>query len=75
MKRITKFLLDHHFDRESVDKTLFIKKQNDHILIAQIYVDDIIFGFTNEMPYGFSQIMKLELEMSMKGELRFFLGL
>lgn len=33
-ERLTKFLLDHHFNRGSVDKTLFIKKQNDYILIA-----------------------------------------
>lgn len=28
------FLVDHHFDQGSVDKILFIKKQNGHILIA-----------------------------------------
>ncbi len=76
MKDSLKFLLDHHFDRGSVDKTLFIKKQNGHILIAQIYVDDIIFGSTSEeMSHGFAQTMKSEFEMSMEGELRFFLGL
>lgn len=54
-ERLTKFLLDHHFDQGSVDKTLFMKKQNGHILIAQIYVDDIIFGSTSEeMSYGFA---------------------
>lgn len=42
----------------------------------QIYVDDIIFGSTNEkMSHGFSQTMKPEFEMSMKWELKFFLGL
>lgn len=30
----TRFLLEHHIDRESVDKTLFIKKKNDNILIG-----------------------------------------
>ena len=33
--------------RGSVDKTLFIKKDNDELFIAQIYVDDIVFGSTN----------------------------
>lgn len=47
-ERLTKFLQDHHFDRGSVDKTLFIKKQDGHILMIQIYVDDIIFGSTSE---------------------------
>ncbi len=45
-ERLTKFLLENQFLRESVDKTLFIKKKDDFILIAQIYVDDIIFGAT-----------------------------
>lgn len=75
-KRLTKFLLNHHFDQENVDKILFIKKQNGHIPTAQIYVDDIIFRSTNkEMSYGFAQTMKSEFEISMKGELRFILGL
>lgn len=42
--RLTKFLMDLQFVRGSVDKTLFIKKKDGHILIIQIYVDDIIFG-------------------------------
>ena len=45
-ERLTQFLIDHNFERGSVDKTLFIQRTNDTILIAQIYVDDIVFGFT-----------------------------
>lgn len=42
----------------------------------QIYVDDIIFGSTcEEMTHGFAQTMKSEFEISMEGELKFFLGL
>lgn len=32
-ERLTRFFMDHHFDRGSMDKTLFIKK-DDHLLIA-----------------------------------------
>ncbi|KAJ9541723.1 hypothetical protein OSB04_028229 [Centaurea solstitialis] len=41
-----------------------------------IYVDDIIFGSTNpELCTKFSKIMETEFEMSMMGELNFFLGI
>ncbi|KAH9744421.1 Integrase catalytic domain-containing protein [Citrus sinensis] len=46
------------------------------ILIVQIYVDDIIFGSTNELLCkDFSSCMSKEFEMSMIGELKYFLGL
>ena len=46
------------------------------MLIVQIYVDDIIFGATNEnMCKKFAKCMQGEFKMSMMGELNFFLGL
>ena len=46
------------------------------LLIVQIYVDDIIFGgSTNELVSRFAEQMSSEFEMSMMGELQFFLGL
>ncbi|XP_020262923.1 uncharacterized protein LOC109838908, partial [Asparagus officinalis] len=43
---------------------------------VQIYVDDIIFGATNEsLCKEFSKVMQDHFEMSMMGELTFFLGL
>jgi len=42
---------------------------------VQIYVDDIIFGSTNaSLCKEFSKLMQDEFEMSMMGELKFFLG-
>jgi len=41
-------LIENDFSRENVDKTLFIKKKDNDLLVVQIYVDDIIFGATNE---------------------------
>ncbi|KAK0583158.1 hypothetical protein LWI29_034070 [Acer saccharum] len=46
-ERLTQFLVDNNYTRGSVDKTLFIKRDNDELFIAQIYVDDIVFGSTN----------------------------
>ena len=43
-ERLSKFLMDNEFKCEKVDTTLFLKKKDKHLLIVQIYVDDIIFG-------------------------------
>jgi hypothetical protein len=43
--------------------------------VCQIYVDDIIFGSTNKSTCEeFSRIMIQKFEMSMMGELKYFLG-
>jgi hypothetical protein len=55
---------------------LFIRNEGTHKLIAQIYVDDIIFGATlDSLAHDFSKEMKQEFEKSMIGELNYFLGL
>ncbi|GJV83244.1 retrovirus-related pol polyprotein from transposon TNT 1-94 [Tanacetum coccineum] len=57
-----------------VDNTLFTKKKSSNLIIVQIYVDDI--GSTRQdMCDEFAKIMHDEFEMSMMGELNFFLGL
>ena len=74
--RLKTFLVDHKYTMGLVDNTLFTKKKGSHIIIVQIYVDDIIFGSTcQELCDDFSKIMHDEFEMSMMGELNFFLGL
>ena len=46
------------------------------MIIIEVYVDDIIFGSDNErLSRNFSEVMQKEFEMSMLGELGFFLGL
>ncbi|CAJ2635655.1 unnamed protein product [Trifolium pratense] len=58
------------------DKTLFVKEDQGKFLIAQIYVDDIVFGgMSSEMVQHFVQQMQSEFEMSLVGELTYFLGL
>ena len=75
-ERLSKFLLEHKFSRGNVDTTLFLKKQNKDMLLVQIYVDDIIFGATNNrLCEEFADLMQSEFEMSMMGELNYFLGL
>ncbi|KAI3762784.1 hypothetical protein L1987_53225 [Smallanthus sonchifolius] len=45
---LSKHLLSNGFDRGQIDSTLFIQKAGGVILLVQVYVDDIIFGSTNE---------------------------
>nr|GEW34691.1 hypothetical protein [Tanacetum cinerariifolium] len=73
---LSRLLIESGFQKGSIDTTLFIKKKGKHIMLIQIYVDDIIFGSTN-LKYctEFSDLMVKRFEMSMMGEMKFFLGL
>ncbi|XP_074300948.1 uncharacterized protein LOC141632288 [Silene latifolia] len=74
--RLSKFLLESDLKGGSVDKTLFLKSEGSDLLVIQIYVDDIIFGSShNRLCKYFLELMTSEFEMSMMGELKFFLEL
>ena len=76
MRDLATFLLGKGFTRGKLDNILFILHKGQDMLVIQIYVDDIIFGATNEkLCEEFSKTMQGEFEMSMMGELTFFLGL
>nr|GEV64551.1 hypothetical protein [Tanacetum cinerariifolium] len=73
---LSQFLIDSDFLKGSIDTTLFIKKKGKHIMLIQIYVDDIIFESTNPKYYmKLSDLMVKRFEISMMGEMKFFLGL
>nr|GEZ00728.1 hypothetical protein [Tanacetum cinerariifolium] len=73
---LSKFLLSKGFTKGSIDLTLFITKHRGDILLVKIYVDDIIFGSTNpNLSKRFEKLMHSKFEMSMMGELKFFLGI
>jgi hypothetical protein len=60
----------------SVDKTLFTLNHGTDFLLVQIYVDDIIFGGSSHtLVSSFQKMMENEFQMSMMGELTFFLGI
>ncbi|GJS36591.1 putative ribonuclease H-like domain-containing protein [Tanacetum coccineum] len=64
------------YRRGTIDKTLFIKKDKNDIMLVQVYVDDIIFGSTKKSWCDeFEALMKSRFQMSSMGELTFFLGL
>nr|GEW23642.1 hypothetical protein [Tanacetum cinerariifolium] len=74
--RLKAFLIKHEYSMGIVENTLFTKKPKSHLIIVQIYVDDIIFGFTSQnLCDHFAKIMHDEFEMSIIGDLNFFLGL
>lgn len=52
-----------------------MKVESSRILFIVVYVDDIIFGGNDDMSKNFSSEMQKEFEISMIGDLNFFLGL
>ena len=63
-EHLSTFLLENDFERGKIDTTLFIKRVGEHILLVQVYVDDIIFGSTNKsLCERFASIMECEFEM------------
>ena len=74
--RLDKYLHQQGFSKGSIDSNLYIKIENDKLLILVVYVDDIIFGSNEEaMSQNFTLVMQKEFEMSLRGELTYFLGL
>ena len=73
---LTSYLLDHGFQRGQADQILFVKRDEKSFLVAQVYVNDIMFGSSiDALVQEFSEEMKKEFEMSMVEELNYFLGL
>ena len=74
--RLKNLFFAQGFKTGCVDKTLFLMRSGSDFLLVQIYVDDIIFGGSSHaLVSKFSEQMSREFEMSMMGELQFFLGL
>lgn len=70
------YLIKNGCPRGITNSTLFIKSDNENIVITKIYVDDIVFGSTfEEIKDEFINVMKVYFDMSMVGELINFLGL
>nr|GEU47901.1 putative reverse transcriptase domain-containing protein [Tanacetum cinerariifolium] len=73
---LLKFLTSKGFTKGTIDLTLFTIRYREDILLVQIYVDDIIFGSTNlKYTRRFEKLMHSRFEMSLMGEMKFFLGL
>ena len=67
-------LQDRGFEIGKIDPTLFTKVKGE-LFVCQLYVDDIIFGSPNKaFNDEFAALMTTHFEMSMMGELKYFLG-
>ena len=74
--RLIEYLVANGFSRGHADRTLFIKKVERELVVAQVYVDDIIFESTKDnLAHSFSSMTQIEFEISMIRELIYFLGL
>ena len=74
--RLDKYLQQQGFRRGSADNNLYIKEDQNNLIIIEVYVDDIIFGSDDDgLSQKFAKDMQSEFEMSLLGELNFFLGL
>nr|GEX13461.1 retrovirus-related Pol polyprotein from transposon TNT 1-94 [Tanacetum cinerariifolium] len=74
--KLSKFLISKGFTKGTIDPTLFTIRYGEDILLVQIYVDDTIFGSTNpKYSKRFEKLMHSRFEMSLMGEMKFFLGL
>ncbi|GKB38519.1 retrovirus-related pol polyprotein from transposon TNT 1-94, partial [Tanacetum coccineum] len=73
---LSKFLMANNFFKGAMDPTLFTCKSGKHILLVQIYVDDIIFASMDHNACNiFTKEMSSKFQMSMMGQMSFFLRL
>eukprot|EP00253_Pinus_taeda_P026093 PITA_26093 len=73
---LDKYFQKQGFKRGNVDSNLYVKVEHDSLTIIEIYVNDIIFGSDDDrLSTKFASDMQSDFEMSLLGELTFFLGL
>ncbi|GJS04411.1 retrovirus-related pol polyprotein from transposon TNT 1-94 [Tanacetum coccineum] len=73
--KLSAFLIKSGFTKGVVDPTLFTRKTGKHLLLVQIYVDDIIFASTNPKACKlFAFEMNSTFKMSLIGQMSSFLG-
>ena len=73
--RLDKYLAKLGFSKGTIDSNLCLKEIENGLLIIIVSFDDIIFGGNDEARDKFLEDMENEFEMSMIGEMNFFLGL
>ena len=73
--RLTAYLTKHGFKKGSVNTTLFMRNDKNSFVVAQLYVDDTVFGATNDsLTHSFADEMKAMFKIRMVGELTYFLN-
>jgi len=73
---LDQYLWKKGYKRGTTNNNLYIKIEDQNIIFVVLYVDDMIFGSKlTTLRKNFAIKMQEEFEMSMLGELSFFLGL
>ena len=74
--RLDGYLCQQGFKKGTVDSNLYVQIDKDNLTIVEVYVDDIIFGSNDDrLSKKFSTNMQSKSEISLLGELAYFLGL
>jgi hypothetical protein len=74
--RLEQYLQKQGYKRGTTNDNLYIKIEDQNMIFVVVYVDDIIFESNRTtLRKKIATKMKEEFEMSMLGELSFFLGL
>ena len=74
--RLDNYLKQQGFKGGAIGSNLYLKIEDENMIIVFVYVDDIIFGSNLQiLSVNFASEMKKEFEMSMLGELTFLLAL
>ena len=75
-ERFHNYLIQIGFQRTNDKNSLYIKQGSyNKIVLAEIFVDDTLFTENYDQCKEFLEQMKKEFEMSMFGEIKFFVGL
>ena len=73
---LSTFLVTSGYKRGVIDPLLFRRANDNHLILFQIYVDDIIFGLTDQCKVDdFARLRKIKFQMRMNRKINFFLGL
>ena len=74
--RIDDYLLKLKFIRSYNEVTLYVKHENQEILIVSIYIDDILVTVSNDnVVKQFKMYMREVFKMNDLGEMSYFLGM
>lgn len=73
--RIEGYFMKEKFEKAYCEHTLFVKKEENNILIVSLYVDDLIYtGNSISMLEEFKSSMMMEFSMTDLGKMKYFLG-
>ena len=75
-QRLHNYLIQIGFQRKNDNNSLYIKEGLDKkIMLAEIFVDNTLFTGNDDLCKAFFEEISKEFEMSMFGEIKFFVGL